>query len=365
MTFQRIKMMVRLLTCLLMLAAVAVQRNGTLLGHDFSKAETVVSDSETGPMVMDGDKMVINSAAIVKDVKGYGGNIPLEITVVDNKIADIKPGKNAESPEFFGKVEKELLPKWIGVPLEDAVNMKVDGVTGATLSSNATNATIRTAAAYAVKEMGDSHIDDIADATPIFTVKNIAALIVILLAMTLPLFIHNKYYRYFQLGLNVVVLGFWCGTFLSYTVFVNYLSSGVNILVALPWLLMLVAAFIYPYFGKKSHYCRWICPLGSLQELAGKSVKYKLKISPKTLKALTKFHDWLWVALMFIMCAGIYSSWMDYELFTAFLFRQASIGVLIAAALFILLSFVVVRPYCRFICPTGCLFQIAQNDYKK
>lgn len=358
-------MAIRLLTCLMILSAVAIQRNGSLLGHDFAPiaAEDVSVDS---PVMNTSDGIIINTAGLTEDIKGYGGATPLQIKIKGGKIAEIIPEKNAETPEFFGRVEKELLPKWIGVAVNDVADTKIDGVTGATLSSNAVNATIKSAMEYAMKESGAMIYEESrSSASYQPTAKNIAAVVVILLAMILPLVIKDKRYRYVQLALNVVVLGLWCGTFLSYTLFVNYLSNGVNVLVSLPWILMLVAAFIYPYFGKKTYYCTWVCPFGSLQELAGKSVKYKLKLSPGTVKFLTAFQDWLWVALMFIMCAGIYSSWMDYELFTAFLFRQAGIGVLIAAAVFILLSFVVMRPYCRFVCPTGCLFKFSQISDKK
>lgn len=359
---QRFKMAVRLLTCLLILAAVAVQRNGSLFGHDFAATpqEDAAADS---PIMATEDGAIIYSATIAKDIKGYGGSIPLQITVKDGKIAEIVPEKNAETPDFFTKVETEVIPKWIGVPVDDVAATDVDAVTGATLSSNAVNATVKASIAYAAKELGnlDSVSHNNSGAGQLFTVKNVAALIVILMAMILPLFVHNNRYRYLQLAINVVVLGFWCATFLSYSLMVNYLSNGVNLIMALPWILMLVSAFIYPYFGKKSHYCAWICPLGSLQELAGKSVKYKLKLPPSVAKGLACLQEWLWMALMFVMCAGIYFSWMDYELFSAFLFRQAGTGILIATGVFILLSFVVPRPYCRFVCPTGCLFQISQN----
>jgi len=55
-------------------------------------------------------------------------------------------------------------------------------------------------------------------------------------------------------------------------------------------------------------------------------VKYKLKISPKVLKWLNRFHDGLWAALMLVMWCGVWFDWMNYELFSAFLFNQAAWG---------------------------------------
>lgn len=366
MKFQRINMAVKLLTCLLILAAVAIQRNGALLGHEFAASAVVEQPVDSAVVAMPDGGLVINTTTIASDIKGFGGDIPLHITIRDGRIAQITPDKNAETPEFFDEVKAQLLPKWIGTPVDSVATIVIDGVTGATLSSNALNATIRKAIDYALKRVGNTEeLYDKGHGSQSFGIKEVVVLLVILMAMILPLFIKDQRYRYTQLALNVVVLGLWGGTFLSYELLVNYLSNGVNVLIAMPWLLMIVAALVYPYFGKKSHYCRWICPFGSLQELAGRVVKYKIKLSPKVLKGLNIFQTVLWAVLMFIMCAGIYTSWMDYELFTAFLFRQAVPAVFITAGLFVLLSFVVMRPYCRFVCPTGCLFQIAQNTKEK
>lgn len=363
MTFQRLRMLVRFVTCFLILLAVAVQRNGSVFGHDVSVVET--TDEENSPVVThDGVTTTINTTTIANNIKGYGGPVPLEITIKDDKILDIKTLENSETEGFFERVRSGVIPKWIGTPVNEVADKEVDGITGATLSSRAVDATIKTGVAHYQANSEAIKQKLAANGGFVFSVRNIAVLIVVLCAAILPIFIHDIRYRYIQLALNVIVLGFWSGTFLSYEVFVNYISNGANLMQSLAVLLMLVIAFVYPYFGRKSHYCTWVCPLGSLQELVGKTTKFKLKMSPKLVKGLTIFQECLWFVLMFVMCAGIWFEWMDWELFTAFIFKQAAIGVLIAAVLFIALSVVIPRPYCRFVCPTGCLFQITQNADK-
>ena len=49
------------------------------------------------------------------------------------------------------------------------------------------------------------------------------------------------------------------------------------------------------------------------------------------------------------------------EVFSAFIFQTASVFVLALGGVFLLLSFFVARPYCRFVCPTGTLFKIAER----
>lgn len=358
-------MLVRFITCCLILLAVAVQRNGSVFGHEIAAGST---DADVIPtLAYDGGDMVVNTTDIAGDIKGYGGAVPMEITIKEGRIAGIEMLRNAESPEFFNRAKSGLVPKWVGTPADSVASMDIDAVTGATLSSNAINATVRRGVEYA---LSNSSAAAPAAASVngadgfVLTAKYVAVLVVLLCAGCVPLFVKDKRYRYLQLALNVVVLGFWSGTFLSYEIFVNYLSNGFDLLRSLPVILMLVIAFVYPYFGRMTHYCAWVCPLGSLQELAGKCVKRKFNLSPSVVKRLTAFQEILWFVLIFLMIAGIWFDWMNYELFTAFIFRSAATGVVIAAVLVVVISTVVRRPYCRFVCPTGCLFQITQNPDK-
>ena len=56
---------------------------------------------------------------------------------------------------------------------------------------------------------------------------------------------------------------------------------------------------------------------------------------------------------------------MDYELFVAFIFQSATWIVMMMAVVFILLSFFVPRPYCRFVCPMGSFFKLSSTTSVK
>jgi uncharacterized protein with FMN-binding domain len=344
----------RLLTCFLVLLAVAIQRDGRYFGHDLNASNEPESE-QTAVQSSDG-KIVISTQEIAKDIKGYGGAIPLKITIADGKISEIEALQNAETPAFFERVRTELIPKWIGTSVKDGLHADVDGVTGATLSSNATNATIK----RALQEVADNH-DLQASTRGWFSWKWLVALLVVIAGAIVPLFYKDKRYRTVQLLLNVLVVGLWSGTFVSYSLILNYLSNGASILPSLVPLILLIVAFVYPLFGKQGHYCAWNCPLGSLQELAGKCCKSKWTLSAKTLKYLNYFREGLWAVLMLVMWTGISFAWLDYELFTAFMFQSASWSVITVALLFVALSLFVQRPFCRFVCPMGTLFKLKQN----
>lgn len=186
------------------------------------------------------------------------------------------------------------------------------------------------------------------------------ALIVVLLGAVVPLFYNNRRLHLVQLAVNVVVLGLWTGTFVSYTLFLRIFAGGVSLstigALAAP-LLMLIVALIYPLAGRSGHYCANICPFGSAQELAGKLSRRKLRITPRVLKLLSVLRNLLWGVLMALLLTGTCTAWIDYELFTAFLYSSASVWVTVLAALFLVLSVWVPRPYCRFVCPTGALIK--------
>jgi hypothetical protein len=301
---------------------------------------------------------VISTDELAKDIKGYGGATPLKITLADGKITQIEALRNAETPEFFERVRTELIPKWIGTTVDEGLTKQVDAVSGATLSSNAVNETIR----RALQEVAETPMVATTPSSAFtFSWKWIATLLVVLAGAIVPLFYKGKRYRVVQLALNVLVVGLWSGTFVSYSLMVNYLSGGVSILPSLISLLLLTVAFVYPLFGKPGHYCAWNCPLGSLQELAGRCCKRKWVLSAKALQRLETFRDALWAVLMLMMWTGISFAWMNYELFTAFLFNQASWAVIVVALLFVALSLFVQRPFCRFVCPVGTLFKLNQN----
>lgn len=345
---------ISLVIVLLMVAVAAITVNKSLLGHGIQQSEAGATE-QTGlqdPITVSDGKTVIHTHGMDGTIAGYAGPVPLDIYISDGKIVEIEPLQNAESPNFFKRAEA-LFDQWIGKTPEEALAMKVDAVSGATFSSNAIISNVDAGLAY---YQGSDHSSKTS-----VPVKIYLALAVTLAACIVPLFVSNKIYRNAQLIANVIVLGFWTGQFLDYALILKYASQGFTWPIALIAIVMLIAAFIYPLFGHPQHYCNHICPLGSAQQLMAKVCGYKIKISPKVLKGLDWFRKILWASLMLLLWADCLTGWMDLELFQAFQFESASWGIIIAAVLFVVLSAVVARPYCRFVCPTGSLFKRSEN----
>lgn len=385
-----------LVVVLLLLSAAAIVRDGKLFGFDLrdgratehgrhgvqasSAAPTANNDTLT---VMPDGAIVVYTRLLAKDVQGYGGQVPLRIHIDKGGVVDsIEAEPNAESPDFFNHASS-LFGQWQGKTVEEAMAEEVDAVTGATFSSRAIIANVQRGLAYA-KRHAELNKDSKADffapdaagsalgaagsadglgasaSAKGWTLGGIAALIVALLGAVVPLFVKNRRWHYVQLSLNVIVLGLWTGTFVSYTLLMRLFSGGVSLAtlgtLAAP-LLMVLVAMLYPLAGRPGHYCAHVCPFGSAQELAGKLTRRKLRLSPRLNRALNMFRNVLWGVLMVLMLTATWTAWMDYELFTAFLYTSASVWVIAIAVLFLVLSIWVPRPYCRFVCPTGSLLR--------
>ena len=356
---EKLQQLLCLLTCVLMIAAVSIRRDGKVVGRNVNQQQTV--SQKTEPMIVLEDGSVrLNTTELGKDIVGYGGTVPLEITLQDGRVKSIRALANSESPDFFTEASA-LLTKWNGKTIEDAQKMKVDAVSGATFSSKAIIGNVQRGLQYAAKNPVKTSVWSEFD----FSAKAIAGLIVVLMAAIVPLFIKNRRYRIAQQILNVIVLGFWCGSFLNYTSIISYMSNGMNVVALIVPVIMLITAFVYPLFGKKSYYCTHVCPFGSLQELAGKCVGYKIRMKPTTAKRIDWLRQILWTILMLCLWTGIWFDWIDYEPFSAFVFQSASWIVIAIAITFVALSTVIMRPYCRFVCPTGSLIKYNQFSILK
>lgn len=355
----KLQQLLCLLTCVLMVAAVSIRRDGKVVGRNVNQQQTVAPKTE--PMIVLEDGSVrLNTTEFGKDIVGYGGTVPLEITLQDGRVKSIRALANSETPDFF-KEASALLTKWNGQTVEDARKMKVDAVSGATFSSKAIIGNVQRGLQYAAKNPVKTSVWPEFD----FSAKAIAGLVVVLLAAIVPLFIKDRRYRIAQQILNVIVLGFWCGSFLNYASIVSYMSNSMNIVALIVPVIMLITAFVYPLFGKKSYYCTHVCPFGSLQEFAGKCVGYKVRMKPTTVKRLDMFRQILWAILMLCLWTGAWFDWIDYEPFSAFVFQSASWVVIAIAVAFVALSTVIMRPYCRFVCPTGSLLKYSQHSIFK
>lgn len=91
---------------------------------------------------------VVNTTTLGKDVQGYVSTTPVKVYIKKNKVEKVEFLKNQETPKYMARVKKAMLNKWDGLKVKDAAAQKVDGVTGATFSSDAIIKNVQLALEY-------------------------------------------------------------------------------------------------------------------------------------------------------------------------------------------------------------------------
>ena len=170
----------------------------------------------------------------------------------------------------------------------------------------------------------------------------------------------------------MAVLGFWTNSLLSLALFYNWMTNGISLAIQLPLLIIAVLAILLPLFTKKSFYCQYLCPFGAAQEFVGGiGLKVKGKRGQQTTDnrqqtLFTKANIFNFFAvlrkvilltLLIIVALGVGLDLSVVEPFPIFNYQSIGFGVAIFAAVIIVASVFIKKPWCNYLCPTGTLLE--------
>jgi hypothetical protein len=282
-------------------------------------------------------------------IRGFAGSIHLYIFQNNEGVIQaVHSYKQYETPSFMADIEKAgIIKQWQGISADKLEGFKPETLTGATMSSDAINESI-------MQTMSAGNIES-NKWSKLVTIENIAAIFVVLLGAFMSFYaVKRKWLRIIQLSLNVLVLGIWCGKFISLEILFSWFTNGFDFVTGFVVMLMLALGLILPIFFKRNaFYCTWVCPFGAAQELLGKVSKKKVKFNKSTMKILNHSRTFITLLILFSMWVSMGLELAQYEAFTVFLFGRASTAVLVIAILGLASSIFINKPYCRFVCPTG------------
>ena len=94
---------------------------------------------------------VVNTTTLAQDVEGYNGPTPVEVYIKKNKIVKVVPLKSQEGPKYVAKVKNGMLPNYEGMKVGKNKKYEVDGVTGATFTSDAVRENVKRGIDYYLK----------------------------------------------------------------------------------------------------------------------------------------------------------------------------------------------------------------------
>lgn len=298
-----------------------------------------------------------------KDLKGFAGNIPMIIGIDSNdKITGIVTQKNSETPPFFQKViDSGILDKWKNLVASEAINIKVDAVTGATMSSSCIIKSFKTRVS--------NHIDEVKKEKELLIKKYwdwaYEALAWFFLALSILAYLPKSAvakYRKTLLAISVIIPGFILARFVSLGLLKAWVSDGIPYSTQIFMTVLVALAVFLPLIFGRAFYCIWYCPFGAAQELCGALTKKKYTPTGKTANVLKKIRPAFLTIILLLILFGANIDIYQFEPFSAFMFKSASIVVLSLAVVFLILSIFIRRPWCNYFCPTG---QFLENCRRK
>lgn len=290
---------------------------------------------------------------------GYGGNVPLLIGVDDNlTISKIVLLPNNETSDYIEAIySNNFIGKWQGVTLEDAVQLQVDVVSGATITSNAVIAGIRHTAS-SVMGTGSSVITE----TNLWAaIKDILLLSLMVLSLVMAYKKGMAKYRIIYMFLVLGIMGLILNTALSVKLLNGWLLDGFAWRANWQSSVVFILALIISFLGKRKFYCNYLCPMGALQELTNRFTPFKKRKLPTRWMGITAREIYL-TLIGGALLLGFTPELSYLEPFMFFSFRIIGIGLIIFGLMVVLLSLFFTKPWCS-VCPTGCL--IDTISYKK
>lgn len=112
-----------------------------LMGAMSAQADDVMRKEKDGTYV-------VNTTSLAQDVEGYNGPTPVEVYIKKNKIVKVVLLKSMETPKYNARIKKVMLPKYENQKLTKNKGVEVDGVTGATFTSDAVKENVRRGLEY-------------------------------------------------------------------------------------------------------------------------------------------------------------------------------------------------------------------------
>jgi len=314
----------------------------------------------------DAETASLSSLAAAPEVRGFAGPLNLLLAVDrDGILRGVRHVESAETPAYVVGIDQWLRGLACRSLKEGPLTLeRLDGISGATVTSRAALETInRSAARVAEAAFGESFPS--LPERPGTRLDTAFWVSLLLLAAVIP--VHLSGNERARLGLQVAalgLLGIWLNTLVTEVDLVN-LSLGQ---VATPaenphrWLLLGFVLLTTPLLGPL--WCGYLCPFGALQELLSRlGRRLGLRSYPdRPLELRLRFTKFLLLGLMLI------AVWVSGEpIWASFNPMQHAFGgrlsgwMLALVALVLLGSLVYVRFWCRYFCPFGALLALGNK----
>jgi spermidine synthase len=308
----------------------------------------------------DMDSLVFSSASYGPALPGYGGRMVLGVRVTpEGRVLDLRVIESRETPAYLARVRpwlKTLAGRDVG--REDW--LKADGVSGATITSDAVLRNLQSAgprfAADVLKPAGPS-----APPAPLRTKPDWRVLIFILLTV-LGLISHYVPSRNLRrISLIVIVCGAGLYLNIQFSLDQVYCLLGLQLPSLGSMLAFLMCVFIpvlVLLFG--NIYCGHLCPFGAVQELVAELRPRRwLTDPPVTIWRYSRALKYLVLAAALVWFgAGLERGFSSVDPLVTVFSRDCLVNPSLFILLLLALSFFFRRFWCRNLCPAGAFLSL-------
>ena len=324
----------------------------------FPEADSIIKEDISSYLVLDEGNVigkVVNTSPYSDDIYGYNSITPLTIYIDNNDIIkEVEICPNKESRGFMNKViNSGYLESWNGLSTEEALNHKVDAVSGCTYTSMAISQSLQVRMQQLTSQKARLNTWD----WSLFA-KQVSVLVVTILALIC--FFNpkkSKKLRIVTLSLSILILGLWTNSLLSLALFYNWLTNGISLTMQVAVIVIAAVSIILPLFTKKSFYCQYLCPFGAVQEFVGMIPVKKITISSKIYNAFAIIRRLILLALLVLLASGVGLDLSMTEPFSIFSYQTIIFEVALLTAIIVVASIFIKKPWCNYLCPTGTLLK--------
>ncbi len=291
---------------------------------------------------------------------GYAGIVPLLIGVdEDLVITKMIVLPNNETGDYVEAVySPKFIGLWEGISMEDALQMQVDAVSGATHTSRAVIAGVRQTASHIMET-------DAAALEPNLwtSIKDLLFLALVALSIVMAYKKGRAKYRTVYLIGVLLIMGLVVNNLLSARLLHGWLLQGFVWSANWQSMLLFFLALSLSFIGKRKFYCNYLCPMGALQELTNKISPFKKRKLPGPFWGISIREIYL-TLIAAALLMGFTPELAYLEPFMLFSFRIVGWGIILFGAAIVVLSLFYHQPWCA-VCPTGCLIDtISYNKIK-
>ncbi|PQO35440.1 FMN-binding protein [Blastopirellula marina] len=317
---------------------------------------------------------LLRTSPAADNLVGYQG--PTEMLVAldaDDKVIGMALSRSYDNEPYVDYVRTddyflELLndESIFGLAETDVGELQIEGVSGATMTSQAAATGVYYAADALVQAYHAANQANERDYLPELRERDYKTIAVVIVGVLLAFspWRGNPWARIPFQVLVVVYLGFANGDFVSQALLVGWAQNGVPWKSAIGLVLLVAAALSLPIFTRTNVYCSHLCPHGVVQQWTKRRLKWQWKPSKRVLPWLKAIPSVLLAWVVLVACARWSFSLVDIEPFDAYVWHIAGWGTIAVAVVGLIASLFTPMAYCRFGCPTGALLDYVRYNGK-